>query len=125
MQLGLLFTWATLCVDSYQDWRYIKAVWVEEEIPYLMTIIIIFAILLSLSIGSLFVTQILGLIRNITTLESFIPNIEGSVVKYLFSLLLMGEIGECISPKSLAIALGFCPLLLIYKRIIYDDNHNS
>lgn len=43
-----------------------------------MTIIIIFAILLSLSIGSLFVTQILGLIRNITTLESFIPNIEGN-----------------------------------------------
>jgi hypothetical protein len=27
MQLGLMFTWVTLCIDAYQDWKYIDAVW--------------------------------------------------------------------------------------------------
>lgn len=120
MQLGLMFTWVTLCIDAYQDWKYIDAVWSQQEISYLMIVVIIFSILLSLSIGSLLISQIIGLVKNITTLESFIPNIDRNVIGYLLSLLSTGETGKCTFRRYLEVVIGYCRLALISQTIIFD-----
>lgn len=80
IQLGLALTWITLCLDAYMDWKYVSTFREPETARYLMIACIVCSILLSLSIGSLLVGQLMGLSSNLTTLETFIPNIEQHVI---------------------------------------------
>jgi hypothetical protein len=73
--LGLSLTWITLCVDAFQDWKYVSTFYDQDTATYAMIAAAIASVLLSLSIGALFIGQIIGLKQNLTTLESFVPHI--------------------------------------------------
>lgn len=78
-QVGLCITWITLCIDAYQDWKYVSTFQDQDTAIYIMIAALIASVLLSLSIGSLLVGQTIGLTKNITTIESFVPHIEDNV----------------------------------------------
>jgi hypothetical protein len=72
-------TWITVCIDAYQDWKYVSSFYDQDTAVFVMVAAAVASTLLSLSIGALFVGQTMALGKNLTTLESFIPNIEQHV----------------------------------------------
>lgn len=80
----------------------------------MMVIVTIVSIILSLSIGSLFIAQVIGLKNNLTTLETFIPLIELNVPFRPFSLPSTKATGNPTFMKYSALIFGFCPPNLIF-----------
>lgn len=76
IEVGLSMTWVTLCIDAYRDWKYVSSFYDQDTAIFVMVATTIASILLSLSIGALLIGQALGLSKNLTTLETFIPHIE-------------------------------------------------
>lgn len=74
--MGLSMTWITISIDAFQDWKYVSTFYDQDTATYGMVAAAIASVLLSLSIGALFIGQIVGLRQNLTTLESFVPHIE-------------------------------------------------
>lgn len=86
----------------------------------MMVIVTIASIILSLSIGSLFIAQAVGLKNNLTTLETFIPLIEFNVPFLSLSLPSTKAAGRPTSTKSSALIFGCCPLNLIFHILNTD-----
>lgn len=61
MQVGLTMTWITICIDAFQDWKYVSTFYDQDTATYAMIAAAIASILLSLSIGALFIGQAIGL----------------------------------------------------------------
>jgi hypothetical protein len=67
MQLGLTIVWLTVAADGFQDWKYVSKA--QSDVATAMICVVgIVSFLLSLSIGGLLVTQIMGATKNVTTL---------------------------------------------------------
>lgn len=73
-------TWMTICLDAFMDWKYVSTFYDQQTATYAMIAAAIASVLLSLSIGALFIGQLIGLKQNLTTLETFVPHIEESVI---------------------------------------------
>jgi hypothetical protein len=78
------------------------------------------SILLSLSIGALFIGQVVGLSKNLTTIESFVPNIEDNVRLALFSHRSIRGIGRRMQHRYSGINIGCCPFKPRQQKEVYD-----
>ena len=76
--LGLAIVWISLAVDGLKGWPLLAKLGSGLEVT-MLAVAGIGALLLFLSIGVLFVTQMMMLCDNYTTLESFVPGVERSV----------------------------------------------
>lgn len=101
-------TWVTLCIDAFQDWKLVTSFYDEDAARYMMVAVTIASILLSLSIGSLLIGQMIGLGQNLTTLETFIPNITQHVKMVPFSYRSIRGVGRKMLPRYSEKNIGFC-----------------
>lgn len=101
-------TWVTLCIDAFQDWKLVSSFYEEDAARYMMVAVTIASILLSLSIGSLLIGQIIGLGQNLTTLETFIPNITQHVKIVSFSCRSIRGVGRKMLRRYSGKNIGFC-----------------
>lgn len=113
-QVGLTMTWVTLCIDWHFDWKFVSTFRDQEIAVYLMVIVTIASIILSLSIGSLFIAQVYGLKNNLTTLETFIPLIELNVLFRSLSHPSTKATGRPTSMRFSGQTYGFCLQNLIF-----------
>ena len=125
--MGLSMTWVSLSIDAFQDWKLVSSFYQEDAARYMMVAVIIASLLLSLSIGSLLIGQMISLGENLTTLETFVPNITLNVENGLCSCRSIRGVGSKILLRFSGINIGFCLMRHIMRRVfdicVMDDEN--
>jgi hypothetical protein len=78
--VGLGIVWISVAIDGLSGWVMMSKI--QSNIAqFLMGAAAVFALLLFLSIATLLISQIIMVVSNYTTLESFVPGVDDKVLE--------------------------------------------